>query len=264
MATTAVQTVQSAKALPDCWDRSAGDNLFLKQASLAVLEKVNPCGQRYHWDGGEDDCSVAVTYQHRLNILTFGKGSLALPVTIVGIPCSVSQSGCRFAEHSRDRLIQYLRDLPGSKIVLNTACKSLPGFANGKTLPTCRMILAWNSFDEYLDSLRSHYRHRIRKALSSWEDVQSIQIANHAFGDDLYSLYENVHRRSRYKLEKLPPAFFHEFPSEITVFVHRGRPIAFVQTTSHNNELNFLFAGMDYTESHQLDTYMNVLVQCKI
>lgn len=260
MATTAVQTVQSAKDLPACWDRSAGDNLFLKQASLAVLEKVNPCEQRYHWAGEDDDCSVVVTYRHRLNILTFGKGSLSLPVTVIGIPCSVSQPGCRFAPHSRDHLIQHLRKIPGSKLVLNTAYKSLPGFTNGKTLPSCRMTVSWDSFDDYLEGLRSHYRYRIKKALSRWEEVRSARIDNPAFDDHLYSLYENVHRRSKYKLEKLSPAFFHEFPSEITVFKHRGRPIAFVQTTSHNDELTFLFAGMDYTESHQLDTYMNVLL----
>ncbi len=88
MSTELIEIVESAADLPDKWNVAAGDCLFLRRKSLLVMEKTNYCDQLYHSIGTQGACSIAVTYRHRLNLLTYGKGSISLPVTMIGIPCS--------------------------------------------------------------------------------------------------------------------------------------------------------------------------------
>jgi|688.fasta_scaffold479774_1 hypothetical protein len=255
-----VHVFSRATALPDVWDATAGSQFFLQRSSLQVLEATNPCGQRYHLAGQNGSSSIAVTYRHKLNLLTFGAGSLNMPVTIVGIPCSVSGSGCALQAESGDELITHIRSNRGTTLILNTDCGSVKGFVSGATLPTCRLALAWAGFDGYFASLRSHYRYRFVKAKSCWSSVKEARVNNQEFSPELYRLYENVYERSRFKLEKLGIEFFRKFPAEIMEFRSDGRPIAFVQTVRNDRELIFMFAGMDYRVSKRYDTYLNILL----
>lgn len=255
-----VETIHRAVDLPVPWDTAAKGRLFLQRESLRVLEETNPCGQRYHLISEEGSCSIAVTYKHKLNLLTFGGGSFSLPITIVGVPCSVSSGGCCFSSPTQEALIHHLHEIQGAKLVLNTADLSITGFRKGTTLPTCRLTNRWDNFPAYLSDMRSHYRHRIKTAQSRWAPVQESIVEQDTFGEDLYQLYENVFNRSRYKLEKLGIDFFRKFPSDIVQFSAKGKPIAFVQTAYSNDELIFMFAGMDYATSKQYDTYLNILL----
>ena len=260
MAIASVEVVRSAAGLPAEWDVAAGDRLALRRDTLLVLEQTNPCGQLYHVTTGAAPRSIAVTYRHRLNLLTFGRGALRMPVTIVGIPCSVSSPGCHLAADTENAMLSHLRAIPGAKLMLNTGREALAGFGTGATLPSCRLDIRWDSFADYLAALRSHYRYRLTRAQSSWAGVAATAVTGGDFGDDLYGLYLNVYRRSRYKLEKLDIGFFRRFPAQITAFMAGPRPIAFVQTVRNGDELVFMFGGMDYSAGNTYDTYLNMLL----
>ena len=255
-----VEVLLHAADLPDQWNQAAGRNPYLRKEALRILEETNPCGQRYHLAGRSDNCSIAVTYQHRLDLLTFGPGSLRIPATMIAIPCSVSHSGLRLRPGTRETMIRHLHGLPGMKLVLNTSESSLAGFHGGATLPTCILDVAWPSFRDYVSAMRSHYRYRVLQARKRWKSVEASPIDICRFDPELHRLYLNVHNRSTAKLEQLRAGFFRAFPAEIVVFRAQGKPIAFVQMNQTGRETGFMFAGMDYSALKTYDTYLNLLL----
>jgi hypothetical protein len=115
---SAFAVFSTARDLPASWDMASGDNPFLRRSSLKILEQVNPCGQRYYLLENRERVSLFMTYRHRLDIFTYGKGSLRLPVTIIGIPCSVSWPGLHIEEQDREAFIK-----KGSELFIESAMK---------------------------------------------------------------------------------------------------------------------------------------------
>lgn len=257
------QTITQASELPAEWDRLAGENIFLKSRALRVMEVANPCGQEYHlFFGAEGLDSILVTYRLKLDILTYSLLKLKLPVTIAGIPCSVAKPGYKLGEATRETVYLFLRELRGAKLLLNVdECLTLPGFASGTTLPTCRLQVEWGSFQEYLQSLRSHYRNRFGKAMRRFTDVEAVAICPAEFDETLYRLYLQVYEKSAFKLEKLEIGFFQQLPGRIIKFVHAGRVLAFVQLLENGEELIFVLGGFDYALNMQYDLYLNILLE---
>jgi hypothetical protein len=255
-------TYKRAADLPPEWDLLAATNPFLSRSSLRAIESVHGCEQSYTLLSAEAPESLFVAYTHRLNILTYGKGNISIPVTIVGIPCSVSSPGCIIGNDTREAAAAAIASIRGARLVLNTPAElSLPRLARGRTLPTCRLDIAWDSFGDYLAALRSHYRYRMKAALQKWEPVAAVVLDDPAdFDEELYRLYLNVYERSRYKIERLPIAFFQTFPAQLITFTRQGRVIGFVQMLEMHRELHFLFGGMDYAVSRRVDTYLNMLL----
>ncbi|MBN2011346.1 GNAT family N-acetyltransferase [candidate division KSB1 bacterium] len=256
-----VDILLSAHDLPDEWDRAAKHN-FLKRTSLQAIERANPCGQLYYISQSSTSCSVAVSYQHRLDILAYGPGSLRLPVTIIGIPCSVGFAGYWFEAETGQAILAQLRTSRGALLILNShEVTSLDGFAFGTTLPSCKLHVRWTSLDEYLNTMRSHYRYRWNKALEKARDLAVRRLdASEQFNEIHYSLYHNVYQRSAFKLERLPIDFFKTFPAVIDVFEINEIPVAFVQTTHFEDELIFMFGGLEYRLNLQYDLYLNMLL----
>ena len=59
---------------------------------LLLLEKVNPCRQRYYIKND----TLLVTYMHRLNLFNFTENlRLILPVRIAAMPVSMTSSGVK-------------------------------------------------------------------------------------------------------------------------------------------------------------------------
>ena len=266
MTPVSVITCEHADDLPAAWDAAASEEL-LSRRILALLERVNPCGQRYQLATGapEQQPSLAVTYRHRLNLLTFGPRRLhwRMPVRIVGVPCSVAAPGLSLgAPATAARLLGHLRVQPGLTLALNTHAARLDAaFASGPTLPACRLRVACPDFAAYQAALRSHYRYRVRLALARGAGLTAETLADPArFSDALHALYLNVFRRSRYPLECLSVDFFRTFPGVITVFRAGEQPAGFVQTLRQGDRLVFLFGGLDDRLRRTYDTYWNMLL----
>lgn len=258
---------ERAGQLPPEWeDAAAGSDLC--RSTLALLEEVNPCGQRYllaRSAAAGGAASLAVTYRHRLNLLTFGPRWLraAVPVRMVGVPCSVAAPGLRTGSpDSAAALLAALRDAPGLTIALNTDEPGLgPDYVSGPTLPACRLAVRWPDFDRYLASLRSAYRRRIRQALARGATLETGRLFPPGrFDGELHRLYLNVHRRSLYPLECLDVRFFRRMDADITVFRARGRPAGFVQTRRAGDRLVFLFGGLDHGLTREYDVYWNMML----
>jgi hypothetical protein len=248
--------------VPVEWDDLTAENPFLARSALAALEQTNPCGQRYHIVQQAVEQLALVTYQHRLNILTLGRGRLSLPVTIVGVPCSVSR--CGFAPSDAWRLLgDWLPTTKGVTVALN--CHESVTFKEAVcnwTLPSCRLNICWANISDYKNSLRSGYRRRLNKALTAWNEVEVNQLSTGLkFDETLYNLYAQVYERSEFKLERLGIDFFRQFPSTIHVCRVQGKAIAFFQTVDYGSELIFLLGGMDYAQRDRYDIYFNLLFE---
>lgn len=352
-----------AELLGEDWDKIAGDNIFLKKSSLLQLQRTNPCDQRYYIN--EEEKTIFISYRLRLNMFTLKRGlDIRLPVTIIGIPCSVSYKGYSYIKnrdseyrtsnplsrspmensansskvsgssnfHKLRILEEGIESLKGIKLVLN-ADDDL-SFAKGYTLPQYILDIRWKSFEDYLASMRSHYRYRVKKALLSgtaikaqilkidrekmnedqmhykkadtrgivehgmYDKKEPEESSNCSFPIDMYRLYEEVYENSKDKLEKLDIEFFRTFPSTIiTFYIENGEdrtPAGFIQIkdnnlkknneshdklgtkdhcnkqnkgddsdyapSSDNDELIFMFAGLNHSLNLKYDIYLNMLL----
>jgi len=262
MSKSSYKSFSTAEQLPDYWDDIAGDNIFLRKNYLKVLEKANPCGQVYTIFFCPEPDSILLTYKLSLDIFTYSLARLKLPMTIAGIPCSVSKGGYVKGKETEAQLFEYLRQIKGAKLLLNSEDDfKAAGFAKGYTLPSCRLEIRWNSFDDYLSEMRSHYRYRMNKAIQRFCEIKEVTLNDNClFDNKLYDLYTDVYKKSEYKLEKLTIDFFREFPSTILSFYLGTKPVAFVQLIENSQELIFLFGGVDYSLNLKYDIYWNMLL----
>lgn len=255
-------TLTNVKELPDQWDELAGENIFLKKCFLEHLEKVNYCGQTYNLLLKDNQLQAAyVDYLLRLDVFTFSVISWNIPVRIMGIPCSVSKQGFSVRSGFEKLLVEHFRRKKGAKLILNSTT-NLPA-KRGETLPSCKMEVCWNNFNQYLKSLRSSYRYRVKKAQEKWQQVRIELIKPEDFDLSCYRLYEEVFNRSEEKLEKLNIDFFRAFPlpSVIIKASFNEKILGFIQLVENGSELIFLFIGFDHKLNRSFDIYNNLLLE---
>ncbi len=245
--------------VPEKWDNIFSESSYLSKKHLKILENSNPCSQRYVII---NDRSAFVVYKLILDIFSYSKLKLNLKVNIIGVPCSVAKSGYKVHGDDIKEMVDYIKKEKGSYIILNSDDSFLSEeLIRGQTLSTCKLNISWDTFEDYKKALRSHYRYRLNSAMKKGKDLEVRKLeCNSHFNEELYTLYENVYEKSDYKLEKLSIDFFRDIPSEIYVFYIKDKPSAFVQLGSINNELNFIFGGLDYSFNHKYDLYMNMLI----
>ncbi len=221
-------------------------------ALLALLERVNPSDQRYY----RIEDALVVTYQHRLNLLTFSKRlRLSVPVRIVGLPISLERSGIFGPESALSPLLEALK---GLTLVLNA---DAPMKGGGQTLPTYVFDQGFSDFDHYLLALRSPYRRRVLKALERGQSLEITALAPSDFSQTHYALYQSVWERSPYPLECLPMAFFREMPAEFYQFkAPSGETLGFVQLLQQGDALLFMFCGFHQSAQDPYDLYYNMLL----
>jgi hypothetical protein len=253
-----IKVFTAASVLPDIWDDIFIGNKYMLKNQLLILEKCNPCHQSYVLI---NDRSAFVIYKLKLNIFSYAKLKLNIPVYIIGVPCSVSKQGYMLEYEDMDEFENYIKKQKKGCIILNSEDSFLsPFLIKGDTLPTCKLNILWNSFGDFILSLRSHYRYRLKKALYKAKGITIKKLEdNNCFDQKLYSLYEQVYEKSQYKLEKLGIDFFKLLPSSIYVFYLLDKPVAFVQLAHNNGELCFVFGGIDYDLNHEYDLYMNMV-----
>ena len=259
-----METYRRAEELPALWDSLAEGHPFFQRRILQNIEVSNPCCQEYVlFYRQKVPAAALISYQLSLDLLTYSRLSLPVPIRMIGIPVSVAAPGVICREGAWEDVLEYIRRLPGCTVVLNLP-HELPGsdLPAGITLPDCRMDLPWNSFDEYLTALRSPYRRRLLQAMERWQNVVIDELAdNRVFDQELYQLYLDVYNNSKYKLECLDIEFFRSFPSRILRFSVQGRAIAFIQLMDNGDELFFLFGGFIKEENRIYDTYLNILLE---
>ncbi len=254
-----INIFEKASDLPELWDSLLSEIPYITKEYLTLLEGSNPCGQRYVLINNR---SAFIIYTLKLNVFSYAKMHFDLTVNIIGIPCSVSKAGYKIEESDVCELVHYIKREKKACIILNADHSFFNRcFIRGETLPTCRLRIGWGTFDDYMKSLRSHYRYRLNRALKKGENIKIKKLEdNSQFDEEMYALYESVYEKSNYKLEKLSIDFFRKIPARIYIFYTAEKPIAFVQLSSHEKELFFVFGGMDYELNPIYDLYMNMLI----
>lgn len=261
-----IDIFEKAADIPSEWDDLCGDNYSAKKSFLKCLEVSNPCQQRYHLfrnaEGRADSFMITFLQRHQ-NIMTFTPFSYRVDVTFVSVPVSITRPGFVIGNDTRDEVHELLRKLPGYVIILNAhPTTRVEGFKNGNTSWQMALDIRWKTLDAYMNALRSHYRHRLKKAMKKGKKLSFEYLSSPSdFTPELYSLYENVYSQSRVQVEKLSIDFFRGTRARILVAALEGRPVGFVQMIENGGELIFEFVGLNYQHNQELDVYQNLLIK---
>nr|WP_312579862.1 hypothetical protein [Sedimentibacter sp.] len=221
---------------------------------LKILEKVNPCSQQYELI----DNTVIISYYLKINLFNFANlFPLNVKVQVIGLPVSVSEKGYFGEQHIVQKAIGRRK---GLKILLNGNSEFENG---GRTLSTFVFENKFTSFDRYIDSLRSPYRRRIKKALSHRNEIDIRKFDNVNFNKNHYELYLSIMKRTDNPLETLPIEFFINYDAELYEFMDAKTKeiIGFVQIKEIKNKLLFLFGGFRKEDNSKYDTYYNMLTK---
>ncbi|MDW7669570.1 MAG: hypothetical protein SCJ93_12155 [Bacillota bacterium] len=221
---------------------------------LKLLEKINHCNQRYEL---VDNC-IIISYKHRLNIFNFKNlFPLKLNAEIIGFPVSISHKGY-FGDI--DKVKTVIEKRKGLKIILNSDKLIENG---GVTLSSFIFYNKFENFNDYLNSLRSQYRRRLKIALEHREKISIKKINRKNFNKKHYELYISIMNRAENPLEILPIKFFQEYESEIYEFTDIGsqRILGFIQIKDINKKLLFLFGGFKKNDNREYDLYYNMLLK---
>ena len=234
---------------------------------LALLERLNPCDQRYYLGAR----AFLITYRQRINLLSFLKrGRIPYTLRIAGFPVSLVKKGYFGDPGELSGMIQSLK---GFTLVLNAEGDlDLP---RGYTLSSFVLPIVDGDLDEYLKRMRSPYRYRLKKALEKHRLYRVRKIAQEEFSPELYKLYLDVYQRSEAPLECLPFEFFKEMPGEIYVFEENsherrgdkrnshgeGRAIGFFFLAHQTETLYFLFGGFLEEDVKTFDLYYGMLLE---
>ncbi len=225
------------------------------KTELSYLERLNPCRQKYF----TNPSAFVIQYHQTVDIFNFlPKLTLRVPLKIIGKPYSISEKGYL---GDNDAVSTLIKTTKGLNLVLNGE--------RGLDLPYAYTLSShvfhnrFVSFENYLASLRSHYRYRVKKALTKSSELIINQIDQKDFDASHHRLYLEVYQNSKDKLECLSLDFFREFPSEIFEFKRRdtGELVGFVQLVHDSSKLTFLFGGFKHTCVKTYDLYMAMLLE---
>ena len=209
---------------------------------LEVLKEENRFEQEYVYLQRGESYALLTMYRMKLNLFTFGKLNWRIWIKVIGYPCSLSNGG--YVTNDMDLVLRYAESIKGAKLILNaTEPMCAKQWSVGETLPTCVFTNRFQSVGEYMTTLRSSYRRRIRKALKACKEFTVREGAEEI---DIYPLYLNTYEKSGYKLEKLEAGFFSRVDGIRLVFLKGDEPRGFVLLKHIGDTLVFMLCGMDY------------------
>jgi len=251
-----------AEQLPDSWNERA-ENYFQLKKFLLHTEKYNPCQQRYYLcEENEKIAACAIIYTLRLDILTFLKIKSPLKMHICGVPCSVSSSGIFGNSEAIEKLKDFIREKEkGFLLFLNLTEKPVNSkYAFGKTLPTIIMKNEFSDWNNYLTSLRSSYRRRI-KLMNNNDEIEFQTLKCNSFDNKMYAQYLEVFNHSKGKLEKLSLDFFKNLPDEfvLTSCNLNNEILGWNLGLLDENIYYFFLGGINYNKNKNHNTYFRLL-----
>ncbi|TYQ14880.1 UNVERIFIED_CONTAM: hypothetical protein Cloal_1269 [Acetivibrio alkalicellulosi] len=240
---------------PDEWEKRI-DNSFWLKPDILEASKYRDTSFRYVVHKKYICCE----YTKKINLFTFGKFKLNIPITFIALPFSIDQPGFY---GDVNEIIEDYKKRKGFFLLLNlkdvnSINKKYP---TGYTLWTCIFENRFESFDHYILSIRSNYRRRIAIAQKKGSCLIVRKINCKDYDDRLHKLYLNVLDNSQYPIERLKKEFFQTVDIDIYVFYKDEIPVAFISTKMVKNTLHFIFGGMDYRLRDQFDLYYNMLLE---
>lgn len=258
-----INKYSAIQEVPQEWDTVIGDNIYLSRTFLAFMESVDKCEQKYYalYDDGVLD-SVFMTYvRKKYNLAMFTNFNLYQKMTMVYVPLSVTRPGIAYNKHLSE-VMDYIKTIKGPKMILNIEDVEPRGYAKGLTCPKCILDNTFDSFQGYLDSLRSNYRYRYNKCFKKSSPLKIEYLEdNKNFTQEMYECYLQVYNKSRIRVEKLPIDFFRGEFFKIFVLKKEEKAVGFGQMLENGTELIFEFVGVDYEYNAEYDIYHRILLE---
>jgi hypothetical protein len=144
------------------------------------------------------------------------------------------------------------------------------GYFRAPSLPSCSLPLPWGSFAEYLRAMTAGYRRQVRATLAAREEgglrVRRLDEFSPE-GGTVFTLYEQVIRRARFRLETLNRAFIDGLDADLggrsrALFLEcGGQPLAVAVLLFTPGAATFLLAGIDYAAPPRLQVYPNLVLE---
>lgn len=258
----------TAETLPPDWEDNIGNNPYLKKKFLNLIEQFDSSEKSYYVfrnAEGKIDTQFLISKTADNDIAMFTPFKMPVVLNSVYYPFTLSKPGCIFGNETKKEASDFLKNLKGFKLIINTDefC-ILDNFARGKILPKCMMKINWNSFGEYMSSLRSGYRHRYKKAMEKSKNLNFYILKNNnsEFNEEMYNLYLNVYNSADYKLGKVAIDFFRQEDLIILVLEDKEKEIqGFAAIHKNNEELLFEFVGLNKKNISKYDIYIRLLLE---
>ncbi len=147
------------------------------------------------------------------------------------------------------------------------------GFLKGASLPTNSVTCRSPTLEEWMATLRSHYRYKLRRSLVKFD--RSGLTCEHLRGDaitrvytrDVHQLYLDVVASHDVNFEVLPYAFFLELPRRLpehvcmTVMREGEQIVGFSWSILSDDRYQNLLVGFDYDRNGAYDLYFNLMIR---
>ena len=259
-----IEKVHTVLAIPDEWDNLA-TCFYQKKQFLLHSQNWNRCNQRYYL-AYEDNRLVAgaVVYTLKLNLFTYSKFTLRVKMQITGIPCSVSCQGLIGNNQYAYELLEHIFSVEkGLCLALNL--ENTTGISRrivvGKTVPAIVLKNNFSDWEEYLNKIRSDYRHRLRLVEEKSKDLKFQRGTCLRFNEKMYYQYLQVFDKSEAKLERLNLNFFKFLPDEfcLTTITIKDNLLGWFITLYADQKLYFFLGGLDYSLNEEYATYLRLL-----
>lgn len=140
------------------------------------------------------------------------------------------------------------------------------GFIKAPSLPGTRLDIRWNTFDDYVASMRKTFRRTVVKDLQAAAGIDFEVINDFSeIAEEAWKLYDGVAAKAEYVFESLTPAFFRELAKfeQSRLIAARdhvtGRLIGMELLLAGDTVLQDLYTGLDYTYDPNRRLYFNLI-----
>ena len=143
------------------------------------------------------------------------------------------------------------------------------GYRYIHNLPTAHVAVRWRSFEEYLHAMRHPYRRKIRRRMDCFRrSGGTIEFVTDfsRLSSKLARLWRNAYEHAtEYRREVLEEAFFESIDrcldarSCVLVATLRKRLVGFALVLENDDELIWMFCGLDYRYSTDCCVYFNMI-----
>ena len=224
-------------------------------------------------------------------VRTIWPGFLRFRVLLCGVPVSGAQSSLRWARDcdplaAIDALQSSMRELAWQhrarlliiKEMSDNEAKTTDrlqdfGFIKAASLPTNAVTCQAENFADWMQTLRSHYRYKLRRSLKKFdrggltcEHLRGGEITG-VYTRSVHQMYLNVIAAHEVNFEVLPYAFFLEFATRLpehvcmTVLRQGEDVVAFSWSILSDDCYQNLLVGFDYERNARYDLYFNLMTR---
>lgn len=144
------------------------------------------------------------------------------------------------------------------------------GYHEVPNLPDTFMEIHWSTFDDYVKSMRSRYRNRLKSRYRiikprnvTWESVIGFGEYAEVFARQCKNIFDNAREYAR---EILPPAFYENLSqyvgerAQVIVFREKGRIVAHGLMMFEDTAVRSMYVGKEFDDS-ATDLYAIILLE---